>query len=110
MIWLVSKRGCRVWHRYLTQGFQPCQSKVNVKPSLFKTFIRYNSHHAENHDALTQTTRNIGIIAHIDAVSLIDLSYYLSLISKKGKTTTTERMLYYSGYTRRIGGMIILVT
>ncbi|KAG0646805.1 Ribosome-releasing factor [Hyphodiscus hymeniophilus] len=77
---LAYQRGCLRWHQHLR-----CISLYPDSQSrLPKTSHRFSSHH---HIPSIKKTRNIGIIAHIDA----------------GKTTTTERMLYYSGLTRRIG-------
>ncbi|KAL5117580.1 Ribosome-releasing factor 2, mitochondrial [Pleosporales sp. CAS-2024a] len=64
----------------------PCARRV-VRHYVKPPHRRLSSQTPAHTDALAKATRNIGIIAHIDA----------------GKTTTTERMLFYSGHTKRIG-------
>lgn len=44
--------------------------------------------------------RNIGIIAHVDAGMIL---YYCIIIIFQGKTTTTENILYATGYTKEVG-------
>ena len=56
---------------------------------VFQTWKQLSRSYSTVNSIGAAKTRNIGIIAHIDA----------------GKTTTTERMIYYSGRTKRIGNV-----
>ena len=56
-----------------------------VQVRLLSVAVKTDSMSLEKEDV--NKIRNIGIMAHIDA----------------GKTTTTERMLYYSGFSRHLG-------
>ena len=70
-------------------GWQHSRSRVkSIRHHIARSHATY-SNGVSNISPDVSKTRNIGIIAHIDA----------------GKTTTTERMLYYSGHTRRIGNV-----
>ncbi|XP_038589660.1 ribosome-releasing factor 2, mitochondrial [Micropterus salmoides] len=78
-----------IWGRYLlTAGLQCCRCRVSCQVKRHHSFLPddVKSLRAVVNPDISKI-RNIGIMAHIDA----------------GKTTTTERMLYYSGYTRALG-------
>lgn len=69
MTLLAAQRGCRSWHQCLYPSRllkRRIPARARSRPSCHYSTSRLPNH---GHDPNTQTTRNIGIIAHIDAVS-----------------------------------------
>jgi len=76
-------------HAMFVGGFQAFRRSLTRthSPIWAKSIVYSNPKTKEEDVDDIRKIRNIGIMAHIDA----------------GKTTTTERMLFYSGFTRHLG-------
>lgn len=105
---LLWPRSVRIWHWHIHKS--PIH-RIKERKRSFNGIAQRVATESQNGDTSIVRTRNIGIIAHIDAVcAYCKHQKGIEANTQKGKTTTTERMLYYSGHTRRIGSMFPILT